>query len=84
MVNQRPYIGKVVEVDDGDVYISFMTPHLGEDHQYFHWPGTVDRVWVEMKDVLCVVPEPTPNKRGFTLPSSYRNSALDLYSTWLT
>ena len=33
--NQRPYIGKAIDVDSSDVHITFMAPYLDDSHQYF-------------------------------------------------
>ena len=79
--NQRPYIGKAIDVDGSDVHITFMAPYLDESHQYFRWPKSEDKIWVDSHEILCVVPEPNSNKRGFTLPEMSRKSALELYSS---
>ena len=80
--NQRPYIGKAIDVDVSDVHITFMAPYLDESHQYFRWPKSEDKIWVDSHEILCVVPEPNSNKWGFTLPEMSRKSALELYSSW--
>ena len=80
--DQRPYIGKAIDVDGSDVHITFMAPYLDESHQYFRWPKSEDKIWVDSYEILCVVPEPNSNKRGFTLHESSRKSALELYSSW--
>ena len=80
--NQRPYIGKAIDVDGSDVHITFMAPYLDESHQYFRWPKSEDKIWVDSHEILCVVPEPNSNKRGYTLPEMSGKSALELYSSW--
>ena len=78
--NQRPYTGKAIDVDGSD--ITFMAPYLDESHQFFRWPKLEDKIWVDSHEILCVVPEPNSNKRGFTLREMSRKSALELYSSW--
>jgi len=49
--------GKVIEVDDEDVYVSFLK-HSGDmtTSTTFSQPNTVDQVWVKKDHVLCIVP----------------------------
>ena len=77
----RPYVGKVIEIDDEDVNIKFMEPYLSENYQYFRWPKSED-VWVGCNEILCVIPEPYECKRGYTLPEGAKKSALELHSSW--
>ena len=45
--NQRPHIGKAINVDGSDVHITFVAPYLDESRQYFRWPKSEDKIWVD-------------------------------------
>ena len=47
-VDNKPYIGRVSDVDD-DIHIDFMAPYVKENSlsQTFQWPPRSDNVWVK-------------------------------------
>ena len=50
----RWYIGKVIESDEDDVHINFMTQSSGSHlEDMFKWPQRKDDIWVSKKEVLC-------------------------------
>ena len=80
-VDNRPYISKVLSVDDGSVHVDFMESYAkdGPTAQHFHWPKRKDKIWVEKRNILCVVAE---SKRGYKLPSETKKCVLELCSFW--
>ena len=57
--DRKAYIAKVKVVDenDGDVFLSFMLPPVTDKVTLYRWPQS-DQVWVEKDCTLCIVPEP--------------------------
>ncbi len=80
--NDKPYVGKVKEIDQGDVYITFMKPEVKHiSQQTFLWPSREDEVWVKEEDILCVVSCPQAGKRGFKFTDDICENILELF--WL-
>ena len=80
--NGKPYVGKVEEIDQGDVYITFMKPEVKSiSQQTFLWPSRADEVWVKEEDILCVVSSPQAGKRGFKFTDDICENILELF--WL-
>ena len=61
----KAYVGKVLEVDELDVHISFFA-HKGDlsISTKFVIPKVPDEVWVAKENILCIVPRPNEDKRG--------------------
>ena len=61
----REYVGKVLEVDELDVHISFFA-HKGDLSitTTFVIPKVPDEVWVAKENILCIVLCPNEDKRG--------------------
>ena len=83
------YIGKVLEVDEDDILISFM--HHGnsnplDSNSVLKWPDS-DEVWINRDDVLCLIPEPvslkiTGSREGCKLRDGVFTNVLSLYRKW--
>ena len=61
----KGYVGKVLEVDELDVHISFFA-HKGDLSitTTFVIPKVPDEVWVAKENILCIVLCPNEDKRG--------------------
>ena len=61
----KAYVGKVLEVDELDVHISFFA-HKGDLSitTTFVIPKVPDEVWVAKENILCIVLCPNEDKRG--------------------
>ena len=80
----KPYIGRVRDIDGGDVYVDFMEPYVKEnsDHQTFKWPSRGDDVWVEKSDILCVICMPEETKRGYRFTSDTCQHIREHHAFW--
>ena len=63
--DRRVYIGEITEVEESEANISFLD-HKGEvsSNTVFREPIRKDEIWVERKNILCVLPAPTETKCG--------------------
>ena len=67
---RKPYIGQVEEIDEEDeeVHIDFLE-HSGNLARLskFKKPKKVDKVWIPLVDIICILPEPTATKRALEI-----------------
>ena len=56
----RPYVGRVINVDDGDGerHVTFLQESSVEGR--YHWPRVPDEIWIPASDVFSIIPEPRP------------------------
>ena len=73
---QRWYLGKVLESDEDDVHVDFLTECTGPRLQNkYKWPTRSDSIWVPRENVLCSVNPPkrdSISKRLFVLSDNQR------------
>ena len=67
------YVGKVLDDDEEDTFITFMETKGRGANLAFCWPKRSDDVWVEHKDVLETIDPPIQGKRHLKLTE---NSAI--------
>ena len=81
--DQHVYIGKVIEVDDSDAHITFYQ-HSGDvtSTAVFRFPKRKDHVWVSLKDIICILPEPNDNKRGKKFDEAVIEAIAQRFSQW--
>ena len=76
--DRKLYIGEVLEVDEDDVFVSF-SEHRGEitPKSVFKTPKRPDEVWVSIKDVLSIVPQPGKKGSGKSLALALHEDVLE-------
>ena len=84
----KAYVGKVLEVDELDVHISFFA-HKGDlsISTKFVIPKVPDEVWVAKENILCIVPRPNEDKRGkrarLVLDETVLETILKMLEAWV-
>ncbi len=64
------FIGQVIDYDDEDVHINFLTKCKGRNIQdnTYKWPAARDDIWVPIIKVVCGIEPPTQvSKRQFVI-----------------
>jgi len=81
--DKKVYIGKITVVDETDANIKFYE-HTGDisNHTIFREPRRKDEVWVEHKNILCVLPSPTETKRGRKFEESIISMIHEQMNIW--
>ena len=85
--NTNVYIGRIVEVDEHDVFITFMeasTTHLTTTST-FKWPKYEDSVWVAKGLVLSVFPAPEKvgkSGRSFGFNPDVLQAVIQKFDAW--
>ena len=75
------YIGKVTDVEEDEIEVTFMTTHGRGQAQKFKWPKHEDKVWVIKYAVLAIVDEPEAARRFFTLNATSLDKFLAIQQT---
>ena len=75
------YIGKVTDVEEDEIEVTFMTTHGRGQAQMFKWPKHEDKVWVIKYAVLAIVDEPEAARRFFTLNATSLDKFLAIQQT---
>ena len=75
------YIGKVTDVEEDEIEVTFMTTHGRGQAQKFKWPKHEDKVWVMKYAVLAIVDEPEAARRFFTLNATSLDKFLAIQQT---
>ena len=81
-------VGKVLEVDELDVHISFLVQKGDLSiSTTFVIPKVPDEVWVAKENILCIVPRPNEDKRGkrarLVLDETVLETILKMLETWI-
>ena len=63
LYEQRPYVGKVVDMDEEEFEITFMESG-SKVQKSLKWPRVEDKLWVSKQDVMCKVQEPQAIGKG--------------------
>ena len=81
--DKKVYIGKVTDVDQTDVNVSFLE-HQGEISRksIFVELRKKDQVWIELKDLLCILPAPLETKRGKKFNEDVLVNVNEHFSHW--
>ena len=76
-------IGKVLEIDDSDVKISFYE-HAGtlSIGSIFRDPQKRNETWVDFVNILCVVPLPAETKPGNKFEKFVLENVIKKFSVW--
>ena len=85
--NGQVYIGEVIDMDEQDVYISFLDHRGGlSSLSTFAKPKKPDEVWVNRNDILCVTPEPSAGYGGkrhrLVLDKDVLNAVIHFHAQW--
>lgn len=76
----KPYIGQVQEIDEEDeeAHISFLE-HKGnlQRQTKFKRPQKEDKIWIPLKDIICIVTEPWSKKRSLEILPEVLDNVLD-------
>ena len=84
----KAHVGKVLEVDELDVHISFLA-HKGDlsISTTFVIPNVPDEVWVAKENILCIVHHPNEDKRGkrawLVLDETVLETILKMLEAWV-
>ena len=83
MYDQTVYVGKVLEVDDSDDYITFYQ-HSGNIAGFtiFWMPKHNEEVWILFNDILCILPQPNNTKRGKRFDEAVTEVITERFSQW--
>ena len=81
--DKKVYIGKVIDVDQTDVNVSFLE-HKGEISRksIFVEPRRKDKIWNELKNLLCILPAPLETKRGKKFNEDILVNVNEHFSHW--
>ena len=81
--DRKAYIGKVFEIDDSDAKISFYeytgTLSIGST---FCEPKKRDEIWVDLVNILYVVPVPAETKRGKKFEKFVLDNVMEKFPVW--
>ena len=81
--DRKVYIGKVFEIDDSDAKISFYeytgTLSIGST---FCEPKKRDEIWVDLVNILYVVPVPAETKRGKKFEMFPLENVMEKFHVW--
>ena len=81
--DRKVYIGKVLKINDSDAKISFYehagTLSLGS---IFREPKKRDEIWVDIANILHVVPVPVETKRGKKFEKFVLENVMEKFSVW--
>ena len=87
MYDCKAYVGKVLEVDELDVYISFFVHKGVSISTTFVIPKVLDEVWVPKENILCIFPRPKEDKRGkrarLVLDKTVLETTFKMVETWV-
>ena len=79
---RKPYIGQVEEIDEEDeeAHMDFLK-HSGilTRLSKFKKPKKVDKVWIPLVDIICIVPEPTATKRALEIYPEVLENVLEKF-----
>ena len=84
----KAYVGKVLEVDELDIHISFFA-HTGDlpISTTFVIPKVPDEVWVAKENILCIVLCPNEDQRGkmarLVLDETVLETILKMLEIWV-
>ena len=77
----KPFIGRVSDIDGDDFEIDFMTPEVKKKmNQTFLWPDRPDKVWRKREEILGVISSPQEVKRGYQFSEYVCHNIYDLFS----
>ena len=87
MYDCKAYVGKVLEVDELDAYISFFVHKGVSISTTFVIPKVLDEVWVPKENILCIFPRPKEDKRGkrarLVLDKTVLETTFKMVETWV-
>ena len=83
MYDQTVYVGKVLEVDDSDDYITFYQ-HSGNITGFtiFCMPKRNEEVWILFIGILCILQQPNSTKRGKRFDEAVVEVITERFSQW--
>jgi hypothetical protein len=70
------YVGLVTAIEDDEVEINFMQ-QAGKVTNRFKWPSIKDEIWLPVRNILSVVPDPQPSGKTKRL-YEVNNSVVEL------
>ena len=78
------YMGMVLETDSDDtVFISFLEhTDMMNNKTKFKYPRRSDEIWLNLVDVLCIIPKLCETKRGLIFDVSVIDMVLVKYEHW--
>ena len=81
--DRKVYIGKVLEIDDSDVKISFYE-HTGtlSIGSIFREPKKRNEIWVDFVNILHDLPVPAGTKRGKKFEKFMLENVMEKFSVW--